>query len=46
MVLKLKDGEAVKEGLIDEVGGICEALKKLNALMQENSEQKNKEKME
>lgn len=26
--------EAVREGLIDEVGGICEALKKLNELMQ------------
>ncbi len=30
----LDGNEAVKEGLIDEVGGICEALKKLNALMQ------------
>ncbi len=33
----LDGNEAVKEGLIDEVGGIHEALKKLNALMDENS---------
>lgn len=31
----LDGNEAVKEGLIDEVGGIHEALKKLNALMDE-----------
>ena len=29
----------VKEGLIDEVGGIHEALKKLNALMDERASQ-------
>ena len=29
----LDGNEAVKEGLIDEVGGICEALNKLNALI-------------
>lgn len=33
----LDGNEAVKEGLIDEVGGIHEALKKLNTLMDENS---------
>ncbi len=32
----LDGNEAVKEGLIDEVGGIHEALNKLNALMDEN----------
>ena len=35
----LDGNEAVKEGLIDEVGGIYEALKKLNALMDEKSSQ-------
>ena len=33
----LDGNEAVKEGLIDEVGGIHEALKKLNAFMDENT---------
>ena len=28
--------EAVKEGLINEVGGIKEALKKLNSMIEEN----------
>ena len=34
----LDGNEAVKEGLIDEVGGIHEALKKLNELMDENKQ--------
>ena len=29
--------ETVKEGLIDEVGGICEAMKKLHLLMEQGS---------
>ncbi len=42
----LEGTEAVKEGLIDEVGGIHEALEKLNTLIKEKISQKNEENIE
>lgn len=38
----LEGSEAVKEGLIDEVGGICDALKKLHEMIAENAENTDK----
>ena len=39
----LEGKEAVEEGLIDEVGGIREALKKLHSMIEDNKRDKNEE---